>query len=503
MKSIHKGRVVLVGAGPGDVGLLTLKGKAAIEEADVVVYDRLVGPDILALIPSGCRKINVGKAASNHLIPQEEINQILLEEAQSGKVVVRLKGGDPFLFGRGGEELELLAEHGVSFQEIPGIPSAIAVPAYAGIPVTHRDCCSSLHIVTGHARKGKPLDINFQALVESRGTLVFLMGVSALEEICQGLLLSGMSPSMACAVVEKGTTPRQRRISASLGELSEKARACQVESPAIIIIGEVCKLAEGFDWFSTLPLYGTSVVVTRPQERVGTLSTKLRNLGSEVIEYPCIETREITPNLPLDRAMNDLASYQWLVLTSPAGVEALWHWVSAQGKNARLFSGVKLAVVGPSTQGALSQFGLLADLMPEVYDSQHLGEALSEVATGKVLLLRAQEGSPDLSRPLSTKGIPFEEVAIYTTHYENPISQQLISMMNQSLWVTFTSASTVKGFVSSVGENVDFSKVQGICIGVQTSAESKKWGISTRISDCATIDSMIDCLCQSVAEQKK
>ena len=201
------GQVILVGAGPGDPELLTLKGRRAIESADVVVYDRLVGPAILDLIPDHAQRINVGKEPSHHAVPQEQINQILLEKALEGNQVVRLKGGDPFLFGRGGEELELLNQHGVPFQEIPGITSAIAVPAYAGIPVTHRDCCSSLHIVTGHQRAGQPLDINFRALVEAKGTLVFLMGVKALGEICQGLLDGGMSPNMPAAVVEKGTLP--------------------------------------------------------------------------------------------------------------------------------------------------------------------------------------------------------------------------------------------------------------------------------------------------------
>mgnify|MGYP006070650005 FL=1 len=276
---MKKGQVILVGAGPGDPELLTIKGRKAIESAEVVVYDRLVGQAIFDLIPENAERINVGKESSHHTVPQEQINQILLEKALEGKRVVRLKGGDPFLFGRGGEELELLSEHGVSFQEVPGITSAIAVPAYAGIPVTHRDCCSSLHIITGHQRAGKPLSINFEALVQTKGTLVFLMGVSALGEICRGLLEAGMEPDMPAAVIEKGTTPSQRPILATLSTLPETAKAEKVKSPAIIIVGKVCAYSNQFDWFDHLPLKGKTVIVTRPKERAGTLSERLRALG--------------------------------------------------------------------------------------------------------------------------------------------------------------------------------------------------------------------------------
>ena len=289
------GKVTLVGAGPGDPGLLTRKGLEALERADVVVYDRLVSPAILALMPEGAVKINVGKEASRHPVPQEQINRILLEQAQQGHNVVRLKGGDPFLFGRGGEELELLAEHRIPFEEVPGITSAIAAPAYGGIPVTHRDCCSSLHIVTGHQRAGKELAIDFEALVRTGGTLVFLMGVSALPTICAGLLDAGMAPDTPAAVVERGTTPAQRRVSASLAELPRAAEAAAVQSPAVIVVGGVCALADQFDWFDHLPLKGKRVVVTRPRERAGTLSARLRALGADVWEYPCIATVPITP----------------------------------------------------------------------------------------------------------------------------------------------------------------------------------------------------------------
>lgn len=492
------GKVTLVGAGPGDPGLLTRKGLEALQKAEVVVYDRLVGPAILAMMPETAEQINVGKEASHHLVPQDQINQILLDKALEGKNVVRLKGGDPFLFGRGGEELELLAEHGIPFEEVPGITSAIAAPAYGGIPVTHRDCCSSLHIITGHQRAGKKLDIDFEALVRTKGTLVFLMGVTALPDICAGLLAAGMEPSTPAAVVERGTTPVQRRISATLGSLPETAKQAKVESPAVIVVGGVCALSEQFDWFDNLPLKGRHVVVTRPKERIGTLSARLRTLGAEVWEYPCIATMPLDPCPALDDAMERLGDYEWLVLTSPAGVDALWRWLETGGKDARALGTVKLAAIGPGTDRELKKHGLKADYVPEVYDAAHLGEGLP--AVGNVLILRAEEGSPALTEELAKRNIGYDDIATYRTVYENPRSQELREAVEgtDGLLVTFTSASTVKGFVSSVGEDADFSRMVGMCIGAQTAAEARKHGIPVKTAKAATMDALVELITEGV-----
>ena len=492
------GKVTLVGAGPGDPGLLTRKGLEALQKAEVVVYDRLVSPAILAMMPEKAQHIDVGKQASRHPVPQDQINQILLDKAMEGKNVVRLKGGDPFLFGRGGEELELLAQHGVSFEEVPGITSAIAAPAYGGIPVTHRDCCSSLHIVTGHQRAGKELDIDFEALVRTKGTLVFLMGVSALPQICKGLLEAGMEPDMPAAVVERGTTPAQRRISATLSTLPAVAEETKVESPAVIVVGKVCALAEDFDWFDKLPLKGRRVVVTRPRERAGTLSARLRALGADVWEYPCIATLPLDPCPGVDKAMEELSDYEWLALTSPAGVEALWKWLEDHGKDARALGTVKLAAIGPGTAKALAAHGLRADYVPEVYDAAHLGEGLP--ATGKVLALRAEEGSPALTEALARRNIACDDVASYRTVYHNPHSQELREAVEgtEGLLVTFTSASTVKGFVSSVGEDANFSHMVGMCIGAQTAAEAQKYSIPVRVAREATMDALVELITEGV-----
>lgn len=486
------GNVILVGAGPGDPGLLTQKGLWALEQAQVVVYDRLVSPDILALIPPGAEKIDVGKESSHHLVPQEQINKILLDKAREGKRVVRLKGGDPFLFGRGGEELELLEENGVPYQVVPGVTSALSVPAYAGIPVTHRDFCSSVHIITGHARAGARLQINYEALCRAGGTLVFLMGVTALPQICQGLLDAGMSPGMPAAVVERGTLPQQRKVVSTLEQLPQEAKQAQIKSPAVIVVGKVCGLSQRFDWFDRLPLKGRQIIVTRPADRSGTLCGRLRQLGASVTGYPCIRTvaRDNCPEL--DRAIEHLDSYRWLVFTSPAGPPVFFDRLHSAGRDARALAGVKLAAIGPKTASALERFGLRADLVPETYDSQHLAQAMSEVE-GPVLLCRASRGSDALPALFSKNGIPFEDISCYDTVYEAPDPAPVLELLKQNVLVTFTSASTVRGFVESL-PGADLSRVLGCCIGPQTAQEARKYGIATVTAREATMDSLIECI---------
>ena len=486
------GKVTLVGAGPGDPGLLTLKGRAALAGADVVVYDRLVSPAILAMIPPEARAIDVGKEASHHKVPQEQINRILLEEALAGHNVVRLKGGDPFVFGRGGEELEALAERGVPFEEIPGVTSAIAAPAYAGIPVTHRDYCSSVHIITGHQRAGKPLAIDFEALARTGGTLVFLMGVTAMPAIVEGLLQAGMDPGTPAAMVENGTASAQRRCDATLATLPERAAAMGVHSPAIILVGQVCALAERFCWFDRLPLRGRRILVTRPRDRSGSLSGRLRALGADVWEYPCIETQPIRPCPAMDAALDHLENYRWLVFTSPAGVAAFRRALQEMKKDGRCLSGVRLAAIGSGTARALADMGLTADYVPPVYDAAHLGEGLP--ADGKVLILRAEIGSPALTAALARRAIPYDDIPVYRTVYSGPRSEQLRAALEagEVPFATFTSASTVKGLLAAVGDDADLSRVTALCIGEQTAAEARKHGMTIQIAAQATIDALVD-----------
>lgn len=490
------GKVTLVGGGPGDGGLLTLKGKEALEAADVVVYDRLVGEEVLSFIPEDAERINVGKESSHHLVPQWRINEILLEQALTGKHVVRLKGGDPFLFGRGGEELELLAEHNVPFEVVPGITSALSVPAYAGIPVTHRDFCSSLHIITGHAREGQPLSIDFGALVRTGGTLVFLMGVSALKKICDGLLEAGMDPETPAAVIENGTRSGQRKTLAVLSTLPEEAERRGVQSPAVIVVGKVCSLSEDFDWFDRLPLKGRTVVVTRPRSRTGTLAYRLRKLGAHVVEYPCIETEAKEPCPRLDQAMEKLSEYDWLVFTSPAGVQVFFAHLEARGKDARALAGVKLAVIGGGTARELTLHGVKADLVPEVFDAEHLARALAEEKPERVLLCRASMGTPVLTDVLREAGVSVDDVHIYNTLYRSGKAAEVAELLRteKEVLVTFTSASTVTGFVRSM-EGVDLNHVLGLCIGVQTQEAAKQFGLRSEVAEKATMDALVKLAC--------
>ena len=481
------GQVFLVGAGPGDGGLMTLRGKALLDRADVVVYDALVGDEVLAMIPPAARCINVGKRASRHTRSQEEIDRILLEEALAGHTVVRLKGGDPFLFGRGGEELELLAAHGVPFQVVPGITSAIAVPAYCGIPVTHRDYSPSVHIITAHRRQGRELDLDYEALVRMGGTLVFLMGVGALPALCRGLMEAGMAPDMPAAALHRGTTAGQRRVVATLETLPEAAR--DLEAPSVIVVGRVCRLSDPFAWAERRPLFGKRFLVTRPRRRAGTLTARLRELGAEVVELPTIDPR------PLPEAdLTALADSTWLVLTSPSGAEIFFDLLRERGMDARRLAHLKIAALGPGTAKALAGFGLFADLIPSSYDAASLGRALaSELRPGdRVFLARAREGNPVLPEILSrVPGVEVREEAIYETALTRHPVLEPLALLDERTWAVFTSASTVRGFAAAAGRE-DLSAVRALCIGSQTQSQAARYGMTTYVAGEATVDGLVD-----------
>lgn len=489
------GKVILVSAGPGDGGLLTLRGKQALERAEVVVYDRLVGAEVMEMIPDSAEKINVGKTSGHHPIPQHEINRILCEQAQKGKSVVRLKGGDSYLFGRGGEECEELIAHGIDFEVVPGVTSAIAAPAYAGIPVTHRDCASSVHIITGHKKKDGVLNLDYEALVRVGGTLVFLMSVTSAPEILNGLMDAGMSGDMPAAMVENGTRPQQKKLISTVAQLAEDRQG--IKSPAILIVGRVCALPEQLDWYSRRPLRGVRIAVTRPKERAGTLTARLRELGAEVISYPCIRTERIAPNPELTAVLYDLSAYQWLVLTSPAGADALFDALFECGLDARALAQLKIAVIGAGTAKQLRKYGICADFMPETYDSTHLAAGLCLLAREgeRMLLLRAEEASAELTAALNAGGIAYDDIPLYRTIYRSENSEELEERLEDGTvdYVTFTSASTVKAFAASL-PGTDFSSVTGVCIGRQTEAEAKQYGIHTILAKNADLTSMIEAI---------
>ena len=489
------GKVWLVGAGPGDIGLFTLKGAAVLQQADVVVYDSLVGEGVLAKIPEHARLINVGKRANHHTMVQEDINKVLLEEAEKGNKVVRLKGGDPFLFGRGGEELELLSENGIPYEIVPGVTSPISVPAYNGIPVTHRDFCSSLHIITGHKRAGQEYDIDFKALTRTKGTLVFLMGIAALEDICKGLLTGGMDPDMPAAVLQKGTTAGQKRVVATVGTLKEEVDRQGIETPAIIVVGKVCSLADKFAWYEKLPLAGWKVLVTRPRQHISKTADFLRQKGAEVLELPSICTVPVEDNSRLYEAFEKLDTYQWIIFTSPAGVEIFFDEMDRKEMDVRSLGQAKIAVIGEGTKKKLKEHHLLADFMPSVYDGETLGTELAKELQGdeKILIPRAEAGNKKLTELLEQTGAKVDDIATYTTCYEKSrlIDEKKEFETGSVDCVVFTSASTVRGFVEGT-PGLDYTSVKAACIGKQTKAAADAYGMQTRMAKKATIESLIE-----------
>jgi len=487
------GKVWLVGAGPGDVGLFTLKGLEVLKQADVVVYDALVGQSILSLIPDSARLIFAGKRSGNHVLSQEEINRILLDEAVKGNRVVRLKGGDPFLFGRGGEELELLTEHAVPFEIVPGITSALAVPAYLGIPVTHRDYCSSVHIITGHRRKESGYDIDFDALVRTGGTLVFLMGIAALPEICRGLLNAGMDKDIPAAVLERGTTSAQRRISATLSTLEEECAKAEVTTPAIIVVGRVCELAERFGWAEKRPLSGVKVILTRPRELSSGFAAMLREKGAEVLELPAIRTELMPDPGPVRRAIQRLVGggYDWIVFTSPSGVRVFFREL-LEISDLRALCCVKIAAIGQGTAKALLELGLKADFIPTTADGETLGTELYRRCSpdARILIPRAASGGQELIHELERDGRRIDDVALYQTVYTSSKVIDPTNILDEDhCYAVFTSASTVHGFAGSV-PGADYHRIKAVCIGRQTAAAAEALGMQVWVSSKATLESL-------------
>lgn len=513
------GKVVLAGAGPGDAGLLTIKTRELLQSADVIVYDALISTEIMSMIPADKECIYVGKRSGNHAVPQEGINQILLEQALAGKNVLRLKGGDPFVFGRGGEELELLAEHGIPFEIVPGITSAVAVAAYAGIPITHRDFTSSFHVVTGHARKDGTSRIDYDALVKLNGTLVFLMGISSMPEICNGLLEAGMRPSMPAAVLERGTTSRQRNIVSDVSHLVEKAKEEKVQTPAIILVGEVCSLEKEFAWAKKRSLGNRQFLITRPKQNASELANRLRAQGAQVLEVPAIATKAIEPNRELEMALKaglrteaqKQASERWLVFSSPIGVRTFFEQLLKMEMDVRTLvpknCALKIAAIGSATKKELKSYGLLADVTPEVFNARQLGEAIAKVAAkdSEIFIVRAKEGSKELVPPLLEAGLFVQDIATYETVYEvNEVLSEAVknAFANKEIdAVTFTSASTVKGFVNAFF-GLDFSNIQAVCIGEQTAAEAEKYGMQILISKEASMDSMMDLIVEKFGQKE-
>lgn len=506
----HTGKIWLAGAGPGDARLITIKTRELMEDSDVIIYDALISAEILSLIPADKEMINVGKRAGDHRVPQEEINRILIEQAKQGKKVLRLKGGDPFVFGRGGEELKEIVREGIPFEVVPGIPSAVAVPAYAGIPVTHRDHTSSFHVMTGQGKKEGSTEIDFEALTRMDATLVFLMGMTRLSDICQGLLDAGMSSDMPAAVLSKGTTAAQQSVISTLGKLCQDVEQAKIQTPAVIMVGRVCALGREFGWYTDRPLGGKQILITRPKQNSSALAKKLRELGAQVIELPSIITKSIYPNMRLKEAVERIGDgyeEEWLVFTSPVGVSVFFEQLKELKLDIRNVFGnqavIKVAAIGMATEKALAEYGILADVTPQVYCARELGRILAREAKrdSYITVLRAKEGSEELLPPLYEAGLDVDDVPIYETFYEShgEIKEQIQTLLEDGgiQWVTFTSASTVEGFVRTF-EELDHRIVHAVCIGERTAKAAEKYRMHVKIAKEASIDSMIDLMLAEV-----
>jgi len=491
-------QVTLVGAGPGGIGLLTIKGLEVLRTADVVLYDRFVSDDILAAIPASAEKIDVGKHAGNHPVPQDEINRILLEKARQGKNVVRLKGGDPFVFGRGGEELEFLAANNIPFEVVPGVTSATAAATYAGIPLTHRDCASSFHVITAHAKNNEKPDIDFDALVKLNGTLVFLMGVAAIGDICEGCVSAGMDRDMPAAIVENAAANAQRKFLGTVANLPEISHANNVKSPAVIIIGKVCLFSERYDWFNRKPLRNKRVVVARVKAGVSKLSDSLRELGCDVVEIPCLRIAPITgQGCMLGEKLKNIKGYSWLVFTSGAGVNVFFDYLIENGIDIRELSRLKIACVGIETEREVNKRGINADYHPTEYNGAALARGLIERVKNsigeKLLIARTKDGDNDLTRILSDAGIAFDDVPIYEKIKEIKSANAAINTINEADidFAAFTSPSTVEVFAESAA-HINLGKIKAVCIGDKTAAAAKSYGMEVYVSREATVKSMVE-----------
>lgn len=501
---MDKGKVYIIGVGPGDYKLITLKAIECIKKSDVIVYDRLISSKILDYAKEGAELIYVGKKPDCHAVPQEGINSILVEKALEGKTVARVKGGDPFVFGRGGEEAESLYEKGIDFEIIPGITSAIAVPEYAGIPVTHRDYASSLHIITGHERPDKDSSsINYEALSKLEGTLVFLMGVRNIENICKNLIKYKKDKLTPAAVIERGTTADQRVLKGTLGDIAEKVKAEGVRSPAVTIIGDVVDLQSKLSWFPRGRLAGKRVLVTRAREQASVLVEKIEEMGGEAIEFPTIRIAEPDDYSHFDSVLKSIQSFKWIVFTSVNGVKLFFKRMRSKGIDIRGLSGVKVCAVGQATKAELNNLGLLVDYMPEKYTTDSLLKGMLELAKPgeKLLLARADIANPVLSEELKKQGIQVEDLTVYRTVPESSGREEIVSMLNKGKidFITFTSSSTVRNFVSSIGqdslEKVSAAKV--VCIGPVTANTAEEMGINvSAVANVYTIDGLVEKLVQ-------
>lgn len=482
--------VYLIGAGPGDPGLLTVKAKEILETADILVYDYLANDEFLSYAKPGAEIIYVGKKGGDHTLPQDKINELLVDRAKSGKTIARLKGGDPYVFGRGGEEAEELIEAGLTFEVVPGITAGVAAPAYAGIPVTHREHTTSVCFITGHEDPTKEKSgHNWDVYAKSESTLVFYMGVKNLPMIAENLINGGRDPKTPVALVRWGTRCTQESMVSTLEEVADEAKRRGFKAPSIIIVGSVCSLHEKLNWFEKRPLLGKGVVVTRAREQASGFADILREDGACVHQFPTISINDLPDDAEIREAISNVADYDWLVFTSVNGVKRFWNVLEAMELDTRVLGGRKVAAIGPATADELVQRGVRPDFIPEKYVAEHVVEGLIARGVGagtKVLIPRAKVAREVLPEELRKAGAEVRILPVYETGLNENGPEGLIEKLEAGEvdFVTFTSSSTVDNFFKLLpAEELKkhLGKVKLACIGPITADTLKSYGFTPDI----------------------
>ncbi len=482
------GTAYLVGAGPGDPGLLTVRACEVISQADVILYDRLIPSEALDYAREDAELVYVGKQGGGPSVSQSETNSLLLRYPLEGKSVVRLKGGDSFVFGRGGEEALALKEAGIPFEVIPGITAGLAATAYAGIPVTHREMSSSVAFVTGHEDPTKPNQaVDWDALAQFPGTLVFYMGVRALDGIASRLIAAGREPNEPAAVIERGTLPHQRTVTGKLHEIADIAKRSEIRPPAITVIGPVTSFATQLGWAQARPLHGYTVAVTRARAQASTFSARLRNLGAAVVETPMIRT------VPLPAKLPNFNHYDLICLTSPNGVDQLFARLTESRLDARCLAACKIAAIGPGTATQLEQHGIYADLIPKRAVAEGLVETLEGTELNNVLIVRGSNGRDVLPDALRARGVNVEFLILYETIAEKPEADTLLRAAEAD-FITFTSGSTARFFIEAAGTEV-LQNPTVVSIGPATTSVLNDYGVTADTEATEhTLDGLIDTL---------
>jgi uroporphyrinogen III methyltransferase/synthase len=487
---MSKAKVYLVGAGPGDPGLITVKGQECIATAEVIIYDYLAAPALLNHAPAGAELIYVGKKGGDHTLSQDEINALIVKKAKAGFRVCRLKGGDPFIFGRGGEEAEELVAEGIPFEVVPGVTSAVAAAAYAGIPLTHRKLTATLAFVTGHEDPHKAASsIDWESLGRGIGTLVFFMGVKNLPDITQKLIANGKSPDTPVALIRWGTTSAQQTVTGTLDDIAERVKKAGLKAPAIIVVGDVVQLRQNLRWFETRPLLGKRIVVTRAREQASDLVKQLGELGAECLQYPTIKVVPTADTGALDEAISRLSAYDWIVFTSVNGVKFFFERLFELGLDVRALHHLQTAAIGPVTSQKLRGFGLNTDILPQDFRAEAVADAFrkEDLKGKKVLLPRAAEARPVLPVELGKMGAEVDEVTTYRTENVADNADRLIQELsdNRIDLITFTSSSTVRNFKALLPPERIQDLLEGVTIasiGPITSDTARQLGFEVHIT---------------------